>query len=136
MEVDESVTVVTYKSKTVQDVLSEIAGLLIISRILTSFLHSFNELKFNRKIQKENNEEFRDVFTYSNFKKTLVEIQEMREENREMRVENQEMRVENQQMKAQNIELKKQVDKLMKFMQRTEDIERLSSHSDEKMKNH
>lgn len=74
MQVDDTVTVVTYKSKTVQNVLTEIAGLLIISRILTIFLHSFNEYMFNRKIKKESNEEFREVFTYSNFKKTMVEI--------------------------------------------------------------
>ncbi len=72
MEVDDTVTVVTYQVKTVQNVLSEIAGLLIISRILTIFLHSFNEWMFNRKIKKENNEEFREVFTYSNFKKVIV----------------------------------------------------------------
>ena len=77
IEVDDVVTVVTYKSKTIQNVLTEIAGLLILSRILTLFLSSFNECMFNRKIKKDSNEEFRDVFTYSNFKKTMVEIQKI-----------------------------------------------------------
>lgn len=69
---------------------------------------------FDRKIKKENNEEFRDVFTYSNFKKTIVDIQEVR---------------------AENLELKTKVDKLMQFMQRTEDLEKFSENIDEKEKN-
>jgi hypothetical protein len=66
--------VVVYKCKTVQSVLTEIAGLLVLTRILTLFLRSFNEWQFNRKINRESGEEFRDVFTYSNFKKNMVEI--------------------------------------------------------------
>ena len=64
LEVDDTITVLTFKSKTLMNVLSDIAGLLIISRVLTLFLNSFNEWMFNRKIKMENNEEFRDIFTY------------------------------------------------------------------------
>ena len=64
IEVDNTVTVVNYKSKTVQNVLTEIAGLLIFSSILNFFLEYFNEWMFNKNINKKCNEDFRDVFTY------------------------------------------------------------------------
>lgn len=78
-------TVVTYKCKTLQSVLTEIAGLLVLTRLLTMFLRAFNEWQFNKKIKRESKEEFRDVFTYANFKRNMVEIQEVRRENQEMR---------------------------------------------------
>jgi hypothetical protein len=68
----------------VQSALNDIAGLLIISRILTFFLNLVNEWLFNRKIKKETQEEFRDVFTYSNIKKTMVENQEIKSKNIEL----------------------------------------------------
>ena len=58
----------TYKCKTVQSVLSEIAGLLVLLRIFTFILSVFHEQRFISKINKEKKEEFRDVFTYENFK--------------------------------------------------------------------
>ena len=64
-----------------QRVLSEIAGLLVLTRILTLVLHSFNEWSFYRKMKKENKEDVREVFTYSNFKKAMVKIQEIETEN-------------------------------------------------------
>lgn len=76
---------VNYKCKTVQDVLTEIAGWLVLARILTLILRSFNEWMYNRKIMKETNEDFREIFTYSNFKKNMRENQELREENLEMK---------------------------------------------------
>jgi len=79
------VTVVTYKFKTLQSVLTEIAGLLVLTRLLTMFLRAFNEWQFNKKIKSESKEEFRDVFTYTNFKRNMVEIEEVRRENQEMR---------------------------------------------------
>jgi hypothetical protein len=97
--IDEMVTVVTYKSKTVEKVLTEIAGLLVLGRVLTLFLRSFNEWKYNKKIMKENNEDFREVFTYANFKKTMKEYHEMREENREMNMRMIEMKTEIDQLK-------------------------------------
>ena len=57
---------------------------------------------------KETNEEFRDIFTYTNFKRTIVENQEMKEEIQEIRAENQEMRTK--------------VEQLMDFMHRAEDL--------------
>ena len=74
--VDDSITVVTFKSKTVQNVLTDIAGLLVLTRILHILLVTFHEWRFNQKMKKETNEEFRDIFTYSNFKRAIVEIQE------------------------------------------------------------
>jgi regulator of replication initiation timing len=62
--IDSTVNVVTYKSKTMQDVLTEIAGLLVLTSILTFFLASFNEWMFDRKIKRETNDEFREIFTY------------------------------------------------------------------------
>jgi hypothetical protein len=54
-----------------QDVLTEVAGLLVLTKILTFLLGKLNEWTFNRKIQKETNEEFREIFTYTNFKRTI-----------------------------------------------------------------
>ena len=62
----------TYKAKTIINFQTEIAGLLVLTRIFTFILRSFNEWKFNRKVKKETNEEFREVFTYNNFRKTLA----------------------------------------------------------------
>jgi len=70
--VDDSINVVTFKTKTVLNVLTEIAGLLILARILSFFLVNFHEWRFNKKMKKETNEEFREVFTYSNFKRAIV----------------------------------------------------------------
>ena len=85
IDIDDSVTVVNYKCKTVQSALTEIAGLLVLTRVLTMFLRAFNEWQFNRKIKKETQEEFREVFTYENFKRNIVDIQEMRGEIRELK---------------------------------------------------
>jgi hypothetical protein len=70
--VDDSINVVTFKTKTVLNALTEIAGLLILARILSFFLVNFHEWRFNKKMKKETNEEFREVFTYSNFKRAIV----------------------------------------------------------------
>jgi hypothetical protein len=80
--IDENVNVVSYSRKTVQTVLTEIAGLLVLTRILQFFLVTFHEWRFNRKMIGETGEEFREVFTYPNFKRGMVENQEMREEIR------------------------------------------------------
>ena len=72
MTVDDSINVVTFKTNTVLNVLTEIAGLLILARILSFLLVTFHEWKFNKKMKKETNEEFREVFTYSNFKRAIV----------------------------------------------------------------
>jgi hypothetical protein len=48
-----------------------VAGLLVLTRLLNMILRSFNEWRFNRKIMKEANEDFREIFTYSNFKKSM-----------------------------------------------------------------
>jgi hypothetical protein len=71
--------VITYKSKTVQNVLSEIAGVLVLLRVFTLILSVFHEQRFISKMKKETKEEFREVFTYENFKRLLVENQEMKE---------------------------------------------------------
>jgi hypothetical protein len=92
---DKAVTQVTYKCKTVQSVLSEIGGLLVLIRILTFILRSFNEWRYNEKIKKETNEEFREIFTYSNFKRTIVENEETKAKIQEIEAENQEMKVQN-----------------------------------------
>ena len=77
--IDDTVTVVTYKSKTVLNLLSEIAGLLVLLRIFTFILGAFNEQRFIYKMKKENKEEFREVFTYENFKRLIDENLEMKE---------------------------------------------------------
>jgi hypothetical protein len=68
--------VLILKSKTVQNVLTDIAGLLVLTRILHFLLVTYHEYRYNQKMKKETNEEFRDIFTYSNFKRAIVEIQE------------------------------------------------------------
>ena len=100
--IDPIVTQVTYKVKTVQKVLTEIAGLLVLTRILTLILRLFNEWSFNRKMTKKNNEDIREVFTYSNFKKAIVKIQEIETENQQIKTKNQEIETENQDIKAEN----------------------------------
>ena len=59
LTVDDTITVVTFKSKTVQSALTEIAGLLVLTSILRFFLINFHEWRFNQKMKKETNEEFR-----------------------------------------------------------------------------
>ena len=66
-------TVVTYKSKTILKVLTDIAGLLVLFRLATLVLGIFHEQKFISKMKKETKEEFREVFTYDNFKRLQVE---------------------------------------------------------------
>ncbi len=44
----------------------------------------FNENRFNKKMKKETNEEFREVFTYSNFKKALLKIEDLIEVNNKL----------------------------------------------------
>ena len=41
--IDDKITVVTYKHKTLQNVLTEIAGLLVLLRIFTFVLGAFHE---------------------------------------------------------------------------------------------
>jgi hypothetical protein len=96
------VTVVTYKDKTVRAFLNEIAGLLVLTSILTFLLSMFNEWSFDRKIMKEANEDFREVFTYQNFKKTMVQNQESKAQIEKIEAENQEMKVQIQEMEAEN----------------------------------
>ena len=79
--IDTTVTVITYKTKNLLQVLTEIAGLLVLTTILTLLLTSFNEWMFDRKIKRQTNDEFRDIFTYSNFKRTMIENQEMKAQN-------------------------------------------------------
>jgi hypothetical protein len=62
--IDSTVNVVTYKSKTMQDVLTEVAALLVLTKILTFFLASYNKWMFDRKFKRETNDEFREIFTY------------------------------------------------------------------------
>jgi hypothetical protein len=73
------VTLVTYKCTSVSDVLKEISGLIVLTRIMIFLLHTFNEWRFNKKMKKEANDDFREVFTYSNFKRTLAENQEVKQ---------------------------------------------------------
>ena len=83
---------------------------------------------------KENNEEFRDIFTYTNFKRTIVENQEMKEEIQQVRAEIQEVRAENQEVRAKNQEMRTKVEQLMQFMHRAEDLSRFNEKSFDKMK--
>jgi hypothetical protein len=47
---DEIIDVVTYKSKTVQNVLAEIAGLLVLLRLFTFILSVLHEKRFISKM--------------------------------------------------------------------------------------
>lgn len=78
LSVDDMVTVVIYKSNTFNDFLRENSGLLLLTGVFTLILNQLNKWKFNKKMKKETNEEFREVFTYPNFKKILVENQQMK----------------------------------------------------------
>lgn len=86
------VTEVTYKSKTVQKVLTEIAGLLVLTTILKLLLGQLHEWSFNRKIMKETKIDFREIFSFSNFKNIMDENQEMKKQIQEMKTENQEIK--------------------------------------------
>ena len=85
LSINDKITVVTYKCKTVQNLLTEIAGLLVLFRVFTLILSSFHEQRFISKMKKETKEEFREVFTYQNFKRLIVENKEMKEEMREIK---------------------------------------------------
>ena len=65
-------TVITYKSKTILNILTEIAGLLVLFRIASLLLDVFHQKRFNIKMKKEKKEEFRELFTYDNFKNMHV----------------------------------------------------------------
>ena len=69
---DDVVTIVLYKAKTIQSVLTEIAGLLVIIKILAFTLKFYNEKRFLSKMKREGVEDFREVFTYSNFKGLML----------------------------------------------------------------
>jgi hypothetical protein len=103
--------VINFTSKTVQTVLTEIAGLLVLTRILQFILLSFHEWRFKSKMKEETGEDYREVFTYTNFKRNMVENQVIKEEMQEIRAENN------------------------KLKQRLDDMERFIGFTDEKIKN-
>lgn len=78
--VDNELTVVKYKAKTLQQTFTEIAGLLVLIRVATVILGQFHEYRYNRKIKRETQEEFREVFTYENFKRQIVINEQQNEE--------------------------------------------------------
>jgi hypothetical protein len=96
------VTVVTYKSKTMLNVLTEIAGLLVLFRLATLVLGIFHEQRFISKMKKETKEEFREVFTYDNFKR--------------LQVENLEFKTEMSQLKDKQSELMEKVEEMSVFI--------------------
>ena len=51
-------------------------------------------------MKKENNEDIREVFTYSNFKKAMVKIQEIEAENLEIKNKSQEIESKNLEIEA------------------------------------
>ncbi len=55
---------------------------------------------------KEVNEDFREVFTYQNFKKTMVENQESKSKIEEMIEKIQDVEAENKEIKTENKEIK------------------------------
>ena len=75
--VDSVVTVVTIKPKSLIKTLSEIGGLLILLRVsmLIAFTH---EKLFDCKMRKGkgDQDDFKDVFTYDNFKETVDRVKE------------------------------------------------------------
>jgi hypothetical protein len=73
ISIDDMVTVISYKKKTVQNFLTEIAGLLVFIRIFKFILSAFHESRFVSKMKKMTKEEFRQVFTYQTFKKLIIE---------------------------------------------------------------
>jgi hypothetical protein len=62
------------------NVLTEIAGLLVLFRLATFILGIFHEQRFISKMKKETKEEFREVFTFDNFKRLQVENLEFKTE--------------------------------------------------------
>jgi hypothetical protein len=94
--------VVTYKSKTMLNVLTEIAGLLVLFNFATVVLGIFHEQRFISKMKKETKEEFREVFTYDNFKR--------------LQVENLKQDTEISQLKALVREMMEKVDKMSVFI--------------------
>lgn len=78
---------------------------------------------------KENKEDIREIFTYSNFKKIMVEIQEIKAENKEIKSkyqeiesENIEIKKENEAMRVNNVEMQKKIDQLMQFMNKAKSL--------------
>jgi hypothetical protein len=67
------------------NVLTEIAGLLVIFRFVTIILGFFHEQRFISKMKKETKEEFREVFTYDNFKRLQAENSEFKDKISELK---------------------------------------------------
>ena len=67
-----------YKAKTLAQALTEIAGLIVLFKAISFLLSLFHEWKFNRlmkqQTQEGEEEDFREVFTYDNFKKNLHQV--------------------------------------------------------------
>ena len=68
-------------------------------------------------MKKETKEEFREIFTYANFKRAIVEIQEVKAKNEEMKEQIEEIKEQNSQL-----------------IQRLENMERYIGFSDGKFK--
>ena len=69
-----------------QNVLTDIAGLLVLVKVFTLMIRVFHEKRFISKMNQANkNEDFREVFTYENIKRLIDENKEMKEEIKEMR---------------------------------------------------
>jgi hypothetical protein len=67
------------------NVLTEIAGLLVLFRLAAFLLSIFHEQSFISKMKKETKEEFREVFTYDNFKRLQLENKEFKSEINELK---------------------------------------------------
>ncbi len=90
----------TYKAKTLQQTFTEIAGLLVLMRVATLILGLYHEYRYNRKIKMETQEEFREVFTYENFKQHIVINDQQNEEIANMKEEIGNLKEEIQELKS------------------------------------
>lgn len=82
ISVSNKITVVKYKSKKVLTALAEASGLLVILKVLSLFFSYIHEYLFDREMREKEEEGercYKEVFTYTNFKKALSDIEIMKE---------------------------------------------------------
>ena len=78
--IDPIIKIVTFKPKSLLQALSEIGGLLIIFRISLLLVYA-HEKFFDRELNKTNSQNFKELFTFDNFRNALLEIEQRKIKN-------------------------------------------------------
>ncbi|TNV80795.1 hypothetical protein FGO68_gene5147 [Halteria grandinella] len=110
ISVSNVIIVVQYQAKKVLATLAEVSGLLILLKILTVVFSFIHEYLFNKEMrdQEEIGERnYKEVFTYTNFKKALRDIEILKENFTSLNVKYQELQEQNMVMQYQLRQVRK-----------------------------